>query len=338
MGVFAMAGIAAVILLVTITVALDDDDDPPGAGGPAPTTATPDDADDSLSPAEGTGDDTSTSVRPASDASSTTSVEGAADRTTTSTTSTTNQNATSTAGPPTTITATLPSTTITAGPPPATDVVTPPPTTIVVTLPPFLTTTVPPTAPLVGCEVLGTDEFGDILIELTVESPTSTVGLLEATFVLNDSAGSEIISDFLRIDFMSPGEVARLTVETFETVPPGNDVSALSCSIDAVDESDLFENQRLPAPDDTCSVLGVDDVGDLQLTTTVRNPSSEEADVIFTFAVRDAEGVRVISDVGFADELGAGQIVTQEVDTLTAPGPEIDVAALTCDIVGLELF
>ena len=332
-----MAGIAAVILLVTITVALDDDD-PPAAGGPAPTTATPDDPGDSLSPAESTGDDTSTSVRPASAASSTTSVEGAADRTTTSTT---NQNATSTgstAEPPTTITATLPSTTITAGPPPATVVVTPPPTTIVVTLPPFLTTTVPPTAPLVECEVLGTDEFGDILIELTVESPTPTVGLLEATFVLNDSAGSEIISDFLRIDFMSPGEVARLTVETFEAVPPGNDVSALSCSIVAVDESDLLENQRLPAPDDTCSVLGVDDVGDLQLTTTVRNPSSEEADVIFTFAVRDAEGVRVISDVGFADELGAGQVVTQDVDTLTAPGPGIDVAALTCDIVGLELF
>jgi len=233
-------------------------------------------------------------------------------------------------------------TTIAGASPPTTTANASPPTTIVVTLPTTTAVVAPPTTtPTVpvsdGCAVVGTDDFDEVLIELTVTSSATAVALLEVGFVLS-SGGEEIVADFIALEFMAPGERAQVIAETFETVPAGSDVSALSCAIDAVNEVDLFDNQVLPGPDDSCSVIGVDEVGDLQLTGTVRNPSPDTADLTFSFAVRDTSGVRVISDVGFADEVGPGQLTTQEVDTLVAPPPSLDVASLTCDIVGIDLF
>ncbi len=356
----------AVVFLVAITIAGDDE---PSSAGQAATTEVDADADsrtaddagatDAESEADGAAsdasgsDDGSTSSNSDGDeppSSGATSVGGEAsgDPGTTrpedgsaaapTTTRAGTPPATTVAGTPpaTTVAAAEPPTTTTT--PPTTIVVTAPPTTITVTVPPALTTTVPPAAPLEDCTVLGADEFGDIEIELTTVSPSTTVSLLEVGFVLRDTAGAEVLADFLLVEFAAPGEVFRLAIPTFEPVPEGADVASLSCEIGGVEVIDLFTDQRLPGPDDTCSVLGVDDIGDLQLDVTVRNPAPESADLIFTYAVRDQQGTRVISDVGFADGLDPGQVATQQVDTLIPPPAGLDPAALTCDVVGLELF
>ncbi len=331
----------AVVVLVAITVS--GDDQPSNAGAATSSAERTDGAADAATSVSNP--DTTTSVSSTgSDTPSASTTTPGADAAATTTSPTTTSTASAVTPPPTTIGVTAPpTTTLVVTAPTTTIVVAAPTTTLVVTAPtttaaPTTATTTPPVAATGDCAVLGTDDFGDVRIELSVVSPTTAVALVEVGFVLNDRVGAEIVSDFLLLEFMAPGEIARLATETFEPVPPGNDVSSLSCVIDTVEVIELFEDQRLPGPDDTCSVLGVDDVGDVQLTATVRNPTSEAADLIFTYAVRDAQGVRVISDAGFADGLAAGQVATQEVDTLTAPPPDVDVATLTCDIVGLELF
>ena len=227
-----------------------------------------------------------------------------------------------------------PPTTITVTAPPTTVVVTAPPTTIVVTAPP---TTAPP-APVSDCTVLGVDRFGDMELQLSGSSPAPAVAQLEVGFELLDGAGELIVPDFLLIEFAAPGEGFRLAVETFEPVPSGFDLASITCEVTSIDVIELFGDQRLPGPNDSCTVIGVDDIGDLQLDVTVQNPDAEAADLIFTYAVRDPQGVRVMSDVAFADGLDPGQVTPVQVDTLFPPPPGLDPATLTCDIAGHELF
>jgi len=238
--------------------------------------------------------------------------------------------------PATTVAGAAPQTTTVVTPPPTTIVVTAPPTTIRVTLPPTTTTIAPPVTE--GCSLLGTDEFGDITIELTVVSPTSAVSQLEVGFELTDVEGEVFLPDFQVVEYVAPGEVIRLTILTFEPVPPGNDLGSVNCTITSVESIELFEDQFVAGPSDTCSVIGVDEIGDVQVDVTVQNPDVEAADLVFTYAVRDQRGVRVISDVGFADGLDPGATSTQQIDTLVPPPAGVDPATLTCDVVGIELF
>lgn len=339
------AVVVAIVALIAITASGGDDDSSAGEDDPAAAsteagtaTTSPDDTEattavDATTPAGPSSTPTTDSDgSPTTDDITVTTAAGPAATVVASSLPTT-ATITATDAPTTT--------TATAAPPPTTVSATPTPTTIVVTLPPELTTTVPPPPPQVDeCTVLGGDEFGDILVQLTVVSPSEVeeVSRVGAEFIVNDAAGETIVADLVVLEFMSPGEVARVSVETFEPVPSGSDVAALSCLIDSVETAELLEEQVLPSAGDACSVLGVDDIGDLQLTATVRNPASEELDLVFTFAIRDSRGVRVVSDVGFADGVGPGQVVTEEVDTLSPPPAGVDVATLTCDIVGIDLF
>lgn len=346
-GVPVIAAFAvAVIVLVAITASGGDDEPGAGENGPAATstdagTGTTASEDPDATTVDGTSS-TGRTTAPTTDAESAATPTSAPSEITVTTISGSQATIVASSLPPTPTTgASNGPTTTTATATPTTVTVNPPPTTITVTLPPALTTTVPPPPPQVDeCTVLGGDEFGDILVQLTVVSPSEMeeVSRLGAEFVVNDAGGETIVADLVVLEFMSPGEVASVSVETFEPVPSGSDVAALSCLIDSVEAAELLEEQVLPSAGDVCSVLGVDDIGDLQLTATVRNPAGEELDLVFTFAIRDSRGVRVISDVGFADGVGAGQVVTEEVDTLSPPPAGVDVATLSCDIVGIDLF
>jgi hypothetical protein len=203
-------------------------------------------------------------------------------------------------------------------------------------------TTVPPSeAPEATCAYAGTGDFGNgMQVELTFTNPLGEVNWLgDVTYALTDGeGGTRFFTDSAFSEnwdaFPMANEQFRVIASPLEQVPPGIDEATIGCTVLGIEEAsfDLGGYQRA-SDTDTCTVLGTDPSGLIQVEVAVTSPYDETTNLQVWWALYAPGQVRFDADTDVTDLVGAGE--SYRIPTSTVTKPEwIGDGEVTCKVVG----
>jgi hypothetical protein len=186
------------------------------------------------------------------------------------------------------------------------------------------------------CSYLGTDDFDDMQVELTLTNSLGAVPSLDVTFALAGGDGVRFFTGNEFVQYPVADERFRLTADTVTELPVGVDEATISCEVLAIEEG--FGNVlELPGPADVCEFVEIDSFGDIQIELGFTSPFTTTEDVYVYYALRGPGGVRFADSLTTVDLVGGAEAVRLDEDTVTE-SPSWVGDDVTCDILGFEVF
>lgn len=189
------------------------------------------------------------------------------------------------------------------------------------------------------CAYTGTDpNFGDMQVELTFNNPLGEVDWFEVTYALLDGEGGTrfFTGDTAGIDlqFPSTNEAFRVAVDAREELPPGIDEATIDCTVLGIEERGDIGGFERPGDDDTCTVLGTDSDGDIQVEVSATSPYDQTTEIQTWWALQAQGQVRFDTETEVIDLVGAGETFLIAPDRGT-PAPEwVGDGEVTCFVAG----
>gem|GEM_PF-5841059 len=203
------------------------------------------------------------------------------------------------------------------------------------------TTVPPPEAPEATCTYAGTDQlFEDMQVELTFTNPLGEVNSLgDVTYALTDGEGGTRFftgTPFAQWDyFPRANEQFRVNASTSEPLPPGINEATIGCTVLAIEEGfDLGGFQRA-SDTDTCTIVGTDSSGRIQVEVAATSPYEETTQVQVWWAFYAPGQVRFDAGTNVTDLVGAGESYRIPDETSEDPKPDwIGDGEVTCEVLG----
>lgn len=191
-----------------------------------------------------------------------------------------------------------------------------------------------PTEP--QCAYLGVDDFGDMQVEVAFTNPLGAVPALEITYALLDGTGIRFHTGSETFDFVAADESFRAQSDTVTNPPPDLDEVAVACRVLAIEEGSSFREGSAPSPSDTCTLVEVDDFGDIQIEMMVTSPLPDTATIRAHYALRGSDGQRFGTGSESVEFVASGETIRIPVDTLTDQPAWITDSEIVCEILLIE--
>ncbi len=177
------------------------------------------------------------------------------------------------------------------------------------------TTTQAPVAegPEPMCTYVGTDpDSEDMQVELIFTNPLGEVEDLEATYALLDGeGGTRFFTDTVWVDdalaLPRANEQFRISADTREEVPPNIEQTTIDCTVLAIEAGTDIGGFQRATDADTCTVIGTDPNGGIQVEVAVTNPFEETTNVQTWWALQAPGPVRFDGDTDVTEFVGAGE-------------------------------
>ena len=202
-------------------------------------------------------------------------------------------------------------------------------------------TTAPPSAPVPStgvrsCRYAGTDDFGDMQVEVEFANVVGSARTLEVTYTLVDQGDVRFLTRSHFVELPRPGERFRMMTDTLEGLPADVDEEQIACEILDITDAGIGSEAVVTAGEsDGCRFVEIDDFGDVQIELTLTSQFASITDIVITYALRGPDDVRFGTGSTLAELIGAGETLRLTEDTLTeAPGWARE--EVSCAILGLE--
>ena len=188
------------------------------------------------------------------------------------------------------------------------------------------------------CAYAGTNDTGDMQVDLTFTNTLGEVNDLEVTYALLDSeGGTRIFTDTPIAQwgyFPTANEQFRVTAEALEPVPPGADEATIACTVLGIEESTSLSGFQRASDADTCTVLGTDPSGGIRIEVAVASPYEETTNVQTWWALQAPGQVRFDVDTEVTDLVGAGESYRITPDFGRPKPAWVGDSAVTCTVLG----
>ena len=205
-------------------------------------------------------------------------------------------------------------------------------------------TTVPPVEESdATCSYAGTGGFSSrgMQVELTFTNPLGEVNGLEVTFALLDGEGGSRFYtgtagglDLEDISFPAANEQFRLSVDTGDEVPPNIDEATIGCTVLAIEEQMDIGGFQRSSDADTCTVLGTDSSGNIQVELAVTSPYEETTTVQTWWALQAPGSVRFETETEVVDLVGGGESFRISPQYGSEKAGWIGDGEVTCTVLG----
>jgi hypothetical protein len=202
--------------------------------------------------------------------------------------------------------------------------------------------TQPPVAqgPPPACTYAGLNDSGNMQVEVTFTNPLGEVNEVAALFALFDGEGGPrfytasdvIVSDLGK--FPRPGEQFRVNVRTIDELPPGVNEATITCKVLEVEESTSISGYKRATDADTCTVIGTDPAGGVQVDLSVTSPYEETTKVQTWWALEAPGPVRFGTDTEVTDLVAAGETYRITPEFGKAKPAWVGDGQVTCSVLG----
>ncbi|MEI8148425.1 MAG: hypothetical protein WCG62_05025 [Actinomycetes bacterium] len=168
--------------------------------------------------------------------------------------------------------------------------------------------------PAPTCAFAGADSSSDMQVDLTFTNTLGDVNGIEVTFALIDGkdgtrfyTGTAGGIDTVDLEFPVANEQFRLSARTLKELPPDIEATTISCKVLAIEEAMDIGRLKRATGADTCTVLGTDSSGYVQVKLAVSSPYADIARVQTWWALQGPGGVRFDTGTDVVDLVGAGE-------------------------------
>ena len=136
------------------------------------------------------------------------------------------------------------------------------------------------------------------------------------------------------IMFPRANEQFRLSVTTRKELPPNIEAATISCRVLAVEEGNDLGGFERATESDTCTVLGIDSSGNIQVALKVTSPYEKTTKVQTWWALQAPGPVRFDTGTDVVDLVGAGETFQISQDYGPKKPAWIGDGEVTCAVVG----
>ena len=203
--------------------------------------------------------------------------------------------------------------------------------------PPASTTTQAPVVkgPEPTCAYIGTDHILPYMqVELTFTNTHGDVNGLDVTYALLDGKGGTRFFDRKEdVGLAKANEKFRISVSTYEVLPPNINEATIGCRVLAIEEGIDIGGFQNSTDADTCTVLGADSSGRIEVDVAVTSPFKKTTKMQTWWALQAPGPVRFDTDTEVSDHVGAGESIRISAHPVTVPG-WIGDGKVTCAVLG----